>query len=130
MTPGKHLTQFAAFALVMPAAVALSLWILFVPLRIDRAAGAREHSVTDQVTLMQSALVKRGYWVGAAGVDGNFSDDTRAALLAFQDNSGLPVHPKCDLPCRNKLGLPSGPDIVAPTTDGLLSNGPSPSAQQ
>jgi hypothetical protein len=56
------------------------------------------------LTQMQSALVRKGYWVGAAGADGN--DDTLAALEAFQSNNALSVQPKCDQQCRTALGLP------------------------
>jgi hypothetical protein len=57
------------------------------------------------VTRMQGALIKKGYWAGPVGADGNFSDDTLTALEAFQDDSALPVQRTCDQQCWNALGL-------------------------
>jgi hypothetical protein len=36
MTIGKQLTQFATYSVTMAAVVALCLWVLFVPLGVDR----------------------------------------------------------------------------------------------
>jgi peptidoglycan hydrolase-like protein with peptidoglycan-binding domain len=58
------------------------------------------------VTAMQNAIVAKGYFIGAAGADGTFNDDTLGALEAFQDNEALPVQPLCDETCWNALGLP------------------------
>jgi putative peptidoglycan binding protein len=58
------------------------------------------------VTQMQGKLIKKGYSVATAGVDGNFNDNTLTALEAFQDNNALPVQPMCDQQCWAALGLP------------------------
>ena len=60
------------------------------------------------VTQMQGALIEKGYWVGPAGADGKFDEDTQAALGAFQDNNALPVQPACDRRCWITLGLTRG----------------------
>lgn len=57
------------------------------------------------VTQMQGALVTQGYWVGLAGGDGGFNDDTLTALGTFQDNNALPVQQICDQECWTTLGL-------------------------
>ncbi|WP_171117600.1 MULTISPECIES: serine/threonine-protein kinase [Streptomyces] len=44
-----------------------------------------------RVTQVQCMLVKRGYSVGNAGVDGQFGDGTRAAVKKFQSAKGLDV---------------------------------------
>ncbi len=64
------------------------------------------------VARLQQALIRNGYAVGPAGADGNFNNDTRAALQAFQDNNALPVQPMCDDPCWAALDLP-GPEPLA-----------------
>jgi hypothetical protein len=54
---------------------------------------------------MQGALIAQGYWVGLAGGDGGFNDDTLTALGTFQDNNALPVQQTCDRECWTTLGL-------------------------
>ncbi|KAF4406247.1 serine/threonine-protein kinase [Streptomyces lycii] len=44
-----------------------------------------------RVLQVQCMLTKRGYSVGGAGVDGEFGDDTRAAVRLFQSDRGLAV---------------------------------------
>ncbi|UUU31396.1 serine/threonine-protein kinase [Streptomyces sp. CA-210063] len=44
-----------------------------------------------RVTQVQCVLVKRGYSVGGSGVDGQFGDDTLAAVRLFQSDKGLNV---------------------------------------
>ena len=57
------------------------------------------------VTEMQNALIAKGFFVGAAGANGVFNDDTLSALEAFQDNNALTVQPLCDQDCWTALGL-------------------------
>jgi peptidoglycan hydrolase-like protein with peptidoglycan-binding domain len=57
------------------------------------------------VTQMQNALVKNGFFIGEAGADGIFNDDTLRALETFQDGNALPVQPLCDEACWKALGL-------------------------
>ena len=57
------------------------------------------------VTQMQNALVKNGIFIGDAGADGNFNDDTLRALNTFQDDNALTVQPLCDQACWKALGL-------------------------
>ena len=52
---------------------------------------------------MQRALIRKGYSIGPADAHGH--DDTLTALEAFQDDSALPVQPKCDQQCWTALGL-------------------------
>ncbi|MYS26104.1 hypothetical protein GTW38_03955 [Streptomyces sp. SID7804] len=40
---------------------------------------------------VQCMLTKRGYSVGRAGVDGQFGEDTVAAVRLFQSDKGLDV---------------------------------------
>ena len=42
MTIGKRLARFAIYSAAMAGAVALCLWVLFVPLRFDRLAGVQQ----------------------------------------------------------------------------------------
>ena len=58
------------------------------------------------VKQMQSALVKKGFSVGAMGPDGDFGPNTLTALQSFQDDNALPVQPLCDQKCWTALGLP------------------------
>ncbi|MPY63743.1 serine/threonine-protein kinase [Streptomyces spongiae] len=44
-----------------------------------------------RVTQVQCMLLKRGYGLGAAGVDGQFGDDTLSAVKQFQGAKGLDV---------------------------------------
>ncbi|MFC7305458.1 protein kinase [Streptomyces monticola] len=44
-----------------------------------------------RVVQVQCMLSKRGYGIGGAGVDGQFGDDTRAAVKKFQSSRGLAV---------------------------------------
>ncbi len=64
------------------------------------------------VQQMQGALVAKGFFIGPAGADGNFNDDTLTALETFQDNDALPVQALCDQQCWTALGLP-GPESSA-----------------
>jgi peptidoglycan hydrolase-like protein with peptidoglycan-binding domain len=59
----------------------------------------------EMVTAMQNALIKKGFFVGEAGANGTFNDETLGGLEAFQDNSALPVQPLCDQECWTALGL-------------------------
>ena len=45
----------------------------------------------EEVKKLQQSLVNAGYDVGSAGVDGNFGDDTLAAVKKFQQDNGLNV---------------------------------------
>jgi hypothetical protein len=129
MTIAKKLAQFATYSVTMAGAVALALWVLFVPLRI----GWPESAIPEQklglplvpgdcgslVTQMQGKLIKKGYSVGA---DGSFNDNTLSALGTFQDNNALPVQPKCDQQCWTALGL-SRPGSVLGVIDSALVDG-------
>jgi hypothetical protein len=115
MTTDKPLVQFVAYPLAMAACVAISLWVLLGVLRLERLAGSRQENITTmhlpiissdhglRVKRMQNALVSRGYFIGSAGADGDFNEDTMSALGAFQDNSALPVEPQCDQQCWTEL---------------------------
>ena len=46
--------------------------------------------VNDGVRSLQQSLIERGYSVGERGADGNFGEDTRKAVVAFQRDRGLP----------------------------------------
>lgn len=48
-------------------------------------------AVGADVLELQNALVELGYSVGSAGIDGEFGDDTEAAVKAFQRDHGLEV---------------------------------------
>jgi hypothetical protein len=151
MATEKPLVKFVGYPLAMGACVGICLWVLLVPLRIDRFANgpdefaaavpppapplvAPDHrgwgkQMPEALTMppppiverdngpwvkqMQEALTKMGYFVGSAGADGNFNDDTLVALGTFQDNNALPVQPQCDLECRTQLRLP-GPKPTRP----------------
>src|SRR5215207_5387950 len=119
MATENPLVQFVAYPLALGACVAICLWVLLVPVRIDQLAfglqtfaepAPRRAIVSSDsgpwVKQMQQALIKNGYFVGPAGADGDFNDDTMAALGAFQDNNGLLVQPRCDLQCWTVLRLP------------------------
>ena len=58
------------------------------------------------VTQMQNAITAKGNFIGPAGANGVFNDDTLTALEAFQDSDALPVQPLCDQQCWTALGLP------------------------
>ena len=58
------------------------------------------------VTQMQNALTAKGFFIGPAGANGVFNEDTLTALETFQDNEALPVQPLCDQQCWTALGLP------------------------
>ena len=45
----------------------------------------------EEVKKLQQSLVNAGYDVGSAGVDGNFGDDTLAAVKKYQQDNGLAV---------------------------------------
>jgi len=51
----------------------------------------RRGSKGEYVTLVQTALVQRGYDIGSYGVDGNFGKMTEAAVRQFQQDWGLKV---------------------------------------
>src|SRR5215212_8210178 len=53
----------------------------------------------EMVKALQHALIANGLSVGAAGADGNFNDETTAALEAFQDDAALTVQAHCDNAC-------------------------------
>ena len=121
MTIGKRLPQYATYSVAMATAVALSLWVLFVPLRIGGFAGpVLEQEFPEQepgspppapgdcgllVARMQGKLIEEGYSVASTGADGYFGDGTLTALGAFQDNNALPVQPMCVHQCWAALGL-------------------------
>jgi hypothetical protein len=52
---------------------------------------------------MQRALIRKGYLIIPTDAHGH--DNTLTALEAFQDDSALPVQPKCDQQCWTALGL-------------------------
>ncbi len=119
MVISRPIQQFATFAVVMPASVAFCLWVLLVPLGVDRFAGTVQDRGPPMpnfpivpgasgpfVKQMQEALIKNGYWVGLTGADGNFGDETLEALTTFLDNNALPVQPKCDQLCWTVLRSP------------------------
>lgn len=119
MATENPLLQFVTYPLALGACVAICLWVLLVPLRFDQLAFGLQKA-TEPVLLrpigssdsgpwveqMQQALIKRGYFVGPGGADGDFNDDTVAALGTFQDNNGLEVQPQCNRQCWTVLRLP------------------------
>jgi hypothetical protein len=58
------------------------------------------------VTQMQTAIIGKGFFVGADGANGVFNDDTLNGLEAFQDGNAITVQPLCDQQCWTALGLP------------------------
>jgi hypothetical protein len=114
MATRKRLAEIAILSVAMPATVFLCLWVLFglFPIGVP----VRELSLQDSGMAaigivpgeghwvkMQRALVKKGYSILPAGPHGQ--DNTLTALEAFQDDSALPVQPKCDQQCWSALGL-------------------------
>ena len=136
MATENPLLQFVTYPLALGACVAICLWVLLVPLRIDQLAfglqrapepGPPRPIVSSDsgpwVKHMQQALIKRGYSVGSTGADGDFNDDTMAALGTFQDNNGLVVQQQCDRQCWTALRLP-GQKLPEPALLGpIVSNG-------
>lgn len=55
------------------------------------------------VKQMQKKLIKLGYYVGAAGADGDFGQNTLAALKYFQSNHGLDADGYCGSLTKQKL---------------------------
>jgi peptidoglycan hydrolase-like protein with peptidoglycan-binding domain len=82
--------------------------IIAAYMEIPEMAGLplRPGDTGDLVTKMQTALVDNGFSVGSTGADGSFNNDTLKALESFQDGSGVPVQPFCDLNCWRALHLP------------------------
>lgn len=66
----------------------------------------------EEVKRIQQALEAKGYSVGDAGIDGDFGDDTDAAVRRFQDNRGLEVD-----------------GIVGPMTQTALYSSSTPASQ-
>ena len=60
-------------------------------------------SVGAEVTAMQKALAALGYDLGPYGVDGEFGDDTEAALRAFQKKAGVDQSGAYDAKTREAL---------------------------
>ena len=119
MATKSPLLQVVTYPLALGAGVAICLWVLLVPLRIDQLALGPQKTPEPVplrpvvsgdsgpwVKQMQQALIKRGYFVGSTGADGDFNDDTMAALGAFQDNNGLEVQQQCDRQCWTVLHVP------------------------
>ena len=52
---------------------------------------------------MQEKLIKLGYYVGAAGADGDFGQNTLTALKYFQSNHELTVDGYCGSLTKQKL---------------------------
>ncbi len=59
---------------------------------------------SDLVRQVQRALMSRGYDVGTAGADNVLGRDTKAALVKFQKDNGLPVG-NLDFETLKKLGI-------------------------
>jgi hypothetical protein len=118
MAIGKRLGEVAILPVAMATAVFLSLWILFGLLHVERFLGAPIPTLTPEDSgmgnvgivpgaghwaKMQRALIGKGYAIAPSDSDGD--DNTLIALEAFQDDSALPVQPKCDQACWKALGL-------------------------
>ena len=118
MATRKRLAEIAILSVAMPATVLLCFWVLFGVLHIDQLLGVpkRELSLQDSGKgpigivpgeghwlKMQRALIKKGYSILPSRPPGQ--DNTLTALEAFQDDSALPVQPKCDQQCWTALGL-------------------------
>jgi hypothetical protein len=59
----------------------------------------------EDVVLLQRALAGRGFSLGPHGVDGWYGPDTRAAVIRFQREAGLPVSGVVDTRLWRLLGL-------------------------
>lgn len=59
---------------------------------------------TELIRKVQQALIDRGYNVGAAGVDNVFGADTKAALVKYQKDKGLPIG-SLDFETLKSLGI-------------------------
>jgi len=118
MATRKRLVEIAILSVAMPAAVFLCLWVLFGVFRIDWLLGVPKHELSLQDSgqaaigivpgeghwlKMQRALIGKGYSILPTDTHGH--DNTLTALEAFQDDSALPVQPKCDQQCWTALGL-------------------------
>jgi hypothetical protein len=118
MATRRRLAEIAILSVAMPATVFLCLWVLFGLFRIDRFLGVpvRALSLLDSGMAdigivpgeghwlkMQRALIRKGYLIIPTDAHGH--DNTLTALEAFQDDSALPVQPKCDQQCWTALGL-------------------------
>jgi hypothetical protein len=118
MATRKRLAEIAILSVAMPATVFLCLWVLVGVLHVDRLLGVPEPELSLQDSglaaigivpgeghwlKMQRALIRKGYSILPADALGQ--DDTLTALEAFQDDSALPVQPKCDQQCWAALGL-------------------------
>jgi hypothetical protein len=116
MATRKRLAEIAILSVAMPATVFFCLWVLFGLFRIDRFLGVPQRDLSLQDSgmaaigivpgeghwvKMQHALIKKGYSIHPTGAHGE--DDTLTALEAFQDDSALPVQPKCDQQCWTAL---------------------------
>jgi hypothetical protein len=136
MIARKPLAEIAIYSVAMAAAVALCLWVLLGPLRVDRYLGVPLPGQTKTSSGAATAAPVPGNGRGSEtaavilfpGDDGRLlaqlqsalvgkgysvgpagadgNDSTLTALEAFQDNKGLLVQPKCDQQCRTALGLP------------------------
>jgi len=56
-----------------------------------REVVCQENITSDLVRRVQNALISRGYEVGAAGADNQLGAATKAALVKFQKDNGLPI---------------------------------------
>ena len=59
---------------------------------------------SDLVRRVQNALLSRGYDLGASGADNDMGPSTKAALVKFQKDNGLPVG-QLDFETLKALGI-------------------------
>ena len=79
----------------------------------------KQGSKGTQVRALQTKLKALGF--DPKGIDGNFGENTRDALVAFQISKGLPPDGRADTDTLRALGLPDGEEVPAspPVTTGM-----------
>jgi peptidoglycan hydrolase-like protein with peptidoglycan-binding domain len=67
--------------------------------------GARNNSPQQDIIYVQKGLIRQNYGLGKNGPDGRFGSATKAAVIAFQKNKGLPATGVVDQATAEALGV-------------------------